>query len=235
MSYADDLADLVRELRVDEPSADSSQVAQRLVRACVEALPVDGAAIVWMTDNGPGKTLASTDGAATILEELQFGLGEGPCIESSESGHAVLRPDLLTAGAESWPGFTAGALEAGVRAVFAFPLQAGGSRVGVLDLNRSTPGDLSSADLLIAITYADAATALLLRLQSQSGPGRVPSVVKLAVAERAEVHHATGMIAVQLDIDLSSALAMLRARAFAAERAIDDVARDVVARAIRFD
>jgi hypothetical protein len=234
MSYADDLADLLQELRVDEPSADSSGVAQRLVRACADALPVDGAAIVWMTDNGPGKTLASTDGAATILEELQFGLGEGPCIASSESGHAVLSPDLRDSGAESWPGFTAGALDAGVRAVFAFPLQAGGSRVGVLDLYRSTPGALSSANLLTAITYADAATALLLRLQSQAGPGHVPSVVSLAVAERAEVHHATGMIAVQLDIDLPTALAMLRARAFAAERPIDEVARDVVDRVIRF-
>ena len=52
--------------------------------------------------------------------------------------------------------------------------------------------------------------------------------------ERAEVYQATGMIIAQLAISPDAALATLRAHAFVHDRPIDAVARDVVARTLRF-
>jgi hypothetical protein len=43
------------------------------------------------------------------------------------------------------------------------------------------------------------------------------------------------MIAIQLGLDLSDALLRLRARAYATERPVSDVAADVVSRRLRFD
>ncbi|MBV8992163.1 MAG: ANTAR domain-containing protein, partial [Pseudonocardiales bacterium] len=51
----------------------------------------------------------------------------------------------------------------------------------------------------------------------------------------AEVHQATGMISVQLGISVGEAFARLRARAFADDRLLSELATDVVARRIRFD
>ena len=48
------------------------------------------------------------------------------------------------------------------------------------------------------------------------------------------MHQATGMIAVEASVPLTQALVLLRARAFAAERPILDLARDVIARTVRF-
>jgi hypothetical protein len=48
------------------------------------------------------------------------------------------------------------------------------------------------------------------------------------------VHQAAGMIAVQLGITVADALVQLRARAFSTDRPIVDIARDVVARRLRF-
>ena len=43
------------------------------------------------------------------------------------------------------------------------------------------------------------------------------------------------MVAVQLDVSVGHALIRLRAHAVGNERPLDDVARDVVARVLRFD
>ena len=209
-------------------------LCQRLVEACAEALPVTGVGMVLMTDSGPSGVAAATDGPAATMEELQFTLGEGPCVESSRTGRPVLLPDLAVTGPPRWPGFSAGALEAGIRAIFALPLRVGGIRLGVLDLYRDEPGHLDEKDLTEALHFADAATALLLHLQSLTPAGT--DVVAVPVLEdRAHVHQATGIVSVQADVPLPHAMALLRARAFAEERPVLELARAVLDGQVRFD
>ena len=104
----------------------------------------------------------------------------------------------------------------------------------MLDLYRDAAGELTSAALTEALSFADAATALLLHLQS--APSRDGSGLgTIAVIEdRAEVHQATGVISVQEETDMATALLRLRARAFSAERPILELARDVLAGTVRF-
>ena len=56
-----------------------------------------------------------------------------------------------------------------------------------------------------------------------------------AGTDRIVIHHATGMIAAELDDTIANALARLRAAAFASERPMYDIARDVIERRVRFD
>ena len=208
----------------------------RLGAACLSALPVSGVGVALMTADGPsGVVLAATDGRARQLEELQFALAEGPCVEASYSGHPVLQPDLAAAGSARWPRFGAAALEAGVHAIFAFPLRVGAIRVGVLDLYRDTPGSLSALDLTDALAFADAATAVVLHLQDHDEHGDVDTALAGPIDSQAQVHQATGMITIQLGISLAEALLQLRAHAYATERTVSAVAADVVNRRVYFD
>lgn len=228
-------AQILEHLQVLAPGSTDTNLPGRLVTLCTTCVPVTGAGIIVMADSGPGAMLASTDGPARIMEELQFTLGEGPCVDASTSGRPVLQPELARTAAQRWPGFAAGALGAGVRAIFAFPLQVGGIRVGVLDLYRDVEGALDDCELAEALAFADAATSVLLQLQATSGPeGRQAGLVEL-IEDRAEVHQATGMISVQAGLGLAAALVLLRAHSYAAERPILDVARLVIARTLRFD
>jgi GAF domain-containing protein len=207
---------------------------ERLVAACALALPVTGVGLVLMTDTGPAGMIAVTDGPAATMEDLQFTLGEGPCVTSSHTGRPVLVPDLARTGPGRWPGFSAGALAVGVCAIFAFPLRVGGIRVGVLDLYRDQAGALTDDELADALSFADAATAILLHLQ-EYGLADGDGVTAIPVIEdRAEVHQATGMIAIQADVSMAQALVLLRARAFAAEEPVIAVARGVIARKVGF-
>jgi GAF domain-containing protein len=209
-------------------------LSESLVAMCARALPVGGAGLCLMTEDGPAGTVTATDGPARELEELQFALGEGPCVEASRTGRPVLEPDLARTGPPRWPAFAAGALDAGLRAVFAFPLRVGGIRVGVLDLYRDAPGVLGPAHFAEALAFADAATALLLRLQVQGRDTALPLDSLPVLDDRARVHQATGVVSVQAGVSLREALLLLRARAYADQRPIGDLARDVVDGAVRF-
>jgi len=207
------------------------------VVACAVAVSVTGVGLILMTDSGPAGVVAATDEAASTMEKLQFGLGEGPCVDSSVTGRPALHPDLARTGPALWPVFSAGALEAGIGAIFAFPLRVGAIRLGVLDLYRDEPGHLTSDQLAEALSFAGAATTILLLLETRSSPLGSADADRLddVIGHRAVVHQATGLIAVQAKVSLAAALSLLRAASFSAGRSMEAVGRDVVDRALRFD
>ncbi len=53
------------------------------------------------------------------------------------------------------------------------------------------------------------------------------------MAHRAEIHQATGFLSVKASVGMTEALLLLRAHAFAADRSLLDVARDVLAGRLR--
>ena len=209
-------------------SAGGIDLPAGLIQMCARVVRVSGVGLALMTDEGPAGTVAATDGTALQLEELQFSLGEGPCVDASRTGRPVLQPDLARTAQTRWPAFAAGAEAAGLVAVFAFPLRVGGIRLGVLDLYRTTAGVLTDRELADALSFADAATTLLLHLQARAAGWDPPRDSLIVLDDRAEVHQATGVVSVQSAVSLQEALLMLRARAYAEQRPIGEVAVDVL-------
>ncbi|WP_214369266.1 GAF domain-containing protein [Pseudonocardia sp. H11422] len=101
---------------------------------------------------------------ARDLDELQFSLGEGPCVEAFTERRPVLVADLAALTDHRWPMVAAAVSRSPVRALFVLPLQIGAITVGVLDLYRDTPGMLEPDDLAGALRAADAALWSLLGL-----------------------------------------------------------------------
>ena len=122
-----------------------------------------------------------------------------------------------------------------MRAVFAFPLQVGAARLGVLDVYRTDSGSLTSEELAQALTFAQVAVLMLLDGQRDASPGRAAQGLDEALAYRSTLYQAQGMVMIQLGVPLGEALVRLRAYAFANERKLSGVARDVVARRLRLD
>ena len=217
-------------------------LSPRAASAAAAALGVDGISVgVGIGPEGIVLTWGR-EKIAVALEDAQFTLGQGPGHDAVTTGTPVLEPDLALAGAAGrYPAFTPTATNLRVRAVFAFPLRIGAISVGVLTAHRAVPGPLSIAQLADALALADAVTVLLLHQDAPrseaNGAARErprPGSTQPAT-HRAQVHQATGMISVQLGVSLAEALVRLRARAYADDRLINDVADDVVARRMRFD
>lgn len=202
---------------------------QALCRASVGLLGVSSAAIILMSDKETGRPLVTSDPEATAVEDLQFTLGEGPCLQAYATGAPVLEPDLTMQGSR-WPMFVRGAVEMDVRAIFAIPLQVGVIRLGVLYLCQTQPGMLSSDELADAFSLAEIATWLVLEEQAVAEAGDVGIGLDLEWSDRAVVHQATGMLAAQLDVGLREALSRLRSTAFGDGRTIYEVSTDIVSR-----
>ena len=73
---------------------DDRALAEQICRACVDGLGIDGAAISLLTAGELRETLWASDATADLMEDLQFSLGEGPCVEAATSGRPVLAPDI---------------------------------------------------------------------------------------------------------------------------------------------
>lgn len=223
------LLDIARTLR------DDRVLAERICQACVEGLDVDGAAISLMTESTLRETLYASDATVDLLEDLQFSLGEGPCVDAASNGRPVLVPDVADpAQTGRWPIYAAAVTDqAHVGAVFALPLQWGTITLGVLDLYRRAPGPLSAPQVQDAVSAADAAALMLLGVRTDPDPDG-DAVWDRSWSRRAEIHQATGMVVAQLGISPTDAFARLRAHAFSTGVQLGDVARDVVARRLRF-
>jgi hypothetical protein len=209
-------------------------LAKQICRACVEGLDVHGAAISLLTGSPSRETLWASDPTAELLEDLQFTLNEGACMQAASTGSPVLVPNLHdSTDALRWPVFAGAVAEqTDALALFALPLQWGVVNLGVLDLYRRTPGGLNPEQWRDAISAADVAALMMLGVRTEPGDG--DGWLDPAVSARAEVHQATGMVLVQLDVSAEVALARMRAHAFVEQRLLIDVARDVVSRKLRF-
>jgi ANTAR domain len=202
---------------------------------CVDALDVTGAGIMLMTASGHRGVLCASDGGSGAVEELQFTLGEGPCVDVCATGALVSEPDITAPGFSRWPAFTPPAVQAGVRAIFGFPLQVGSIRFGALDLYNDHPGDLRVEQRDEAVKLAGVLTLKVLELQATADPGDLASELATPEALRASVHQASGMLSARFGISVDEALLQLRAHAFTSGRPINDIARDVVARRLNIE
>ncbi len=194
---------------------------------------VDGAGVMLMSGEIPRGSLCASGEVSRLIEELQYTLGEGPCVDAYQQNRVVAEPDLADPVADRWPAFTPAALDAGVRAVFGFPLRAGAVRLGALNLYRGRSGALSGDQQGDALVVAEVAARWVLEAQAGAPAGTVAVQVAAGADFHLVVHNAAGMVSVQEGISVTEALIRLRAFAFSHDRLVGDVAGDIVARRFR--
>jgi len=188
---------------------------------------------------GSEELVFATDEVVAALDELQFTLGEGPCIDAASTRLPVLVSDLEGSAAfDRWPGFAHEATQVGARAAFAFLLQIGAVPFGVIEFYRRRRGPLAGELLAEALLLVDELVLVVLRDLTGgghfgAGDGSLMASPSLLFG-RPEISQATGMISVQLGTSIPDAVAQLRAHAFTQRRSIAEVAADVVARRFTF-
>lgn len=147
---------------LDTLQSDGGLDTQRLCAVCAEVTGATGAGIMLMSGDVPRGSLCSTDAVSALIEQLQYDLGEGPCVDAYHQDRPVAEADLADPAVMRWLVFTAPAVEAGARAVLGFPLQVGAVRLGALNLYRDRPGPLTDGQHADAVEMADiSATGVL--------------------------------------------------------------------------
>jgi GAF domain-containing protein len=210
---------------------------KRLCDVCVEVTRTRGAAITFMSGRRAElrSSVCTTNTASALIEQLQYTLGEGPSLDAYIQRRPILESDLPHVSMYRWPVFSAKAVAAGVRSVFAFPLRTGTERLGVLTLCSGHPGALAHDHYVNAIVMAEVVAQTVLVLQSGAVAERLAPELEAVTDLQGAVHQASGMVSAQLGVGIAQALGRLRTYAFGTDRLLVDVAEDVVERKLRFN
>lgn len=206
-----------------KPVAD---VLARLMLDCLEVLPADAAAVLVRDGDGGLELISASSHRAEELELLQIQLEAGPCVEAIDLNQTLEAhgPELV----ERWGEIGTAIGDAGFDQVQAYPLRWHGQAIGGLNVlcRKARPVE----DPALGQVFADLATLVIVHAAELSTE-RVLARVHEAVAARAVVEQAKGVLAVQLDLAPGEAYDLLVQRSLASELGLTAVATRVVSQA----
>ncbi|WP_409332704.1 ANTAR domain-containing protein [Trujillonella humicola] len=220
----------------DEPGLGGPELLPvRLMRACAQTLPVDGAGL--SVEDGTGRRLplgASSDDAATA-ERLQFTVGTGPCLAAHRGGEPVfaMADDLR----RRWLPFAELLFgRTPYCGVVALPLPLSLAGRIAIDLYFTDESDVPRLPVFEAMAVGALVTSALSEaaIWSDWEPAHGPDWLRTPAARRrAMVWEALGQLSVTHGTDTRGALDLLRGAAYASGRPVDDVAADLLSGSLR--
>jgi GAF domain-containing protein len=223
----DDIAASIAELQKALLSSDS--VEEFLRELAVQAARlVSGGLSCGMTlgANGRAFTVACSDEVAADVDEVQYDLDAGPCLESMRSGLVVRIDDTDTDA--RWAEFGRRAAALGVRSVLALPLVAGKEPAGALNLYAPAAGAFGEGETRRAERFAEhgsGALALASRLASYTA---LTGQLRASLASRAVIDQAVGVIMAQERCPQGKAFGILRTASQHRNIKLRELAREIV-------
>lgn len=220
---------------------------RQVCTACAQAAGADRASVAVIFDQ-VRQTVCASDPVASHIDELQFTMGEGPCIEACRTGRPVVIADLRyqvhgpDGPGRRWPMFTAALTEylqygaVPVRAIIALPLRVPASAFrrelifGAVDLHYGRPLTTGAPELADRAQAAADAAALAVLGHLPQGSPRSSTWWHDQANLRTEVHQATGVIMNSLHLPADQALLRLHASAFTRGQTVHDRSQQILTR-----
>lgn len=224
-AYLTSVETLLALLLEDVPFGELLEQVLELTSRAVPSL--DGVAVTVQRHGGSTDTATASSTEARHLDEVQRELGAGPCVDSMDQGVEHTVEDLRTD--ERWDGALREAADrTGLVAVLAVPLRAGDATIGALNAFSRTPAgiDAEAASMIRAIAAPVAATLANARAYRQVE--QLGEQLREALASRAVIEQAKGILMVRAGIDEDAAFALLRRTSQHQNRKLRDVAASVV-------
>jgi hypothetical protein len=196
-----------RRLRILALLADRTSTeldSKRLCQVCAEVTAVSGAGIMLISPEMSRGTLWSSSSTGAAIEELQYTLGEGPCLDAYHQDRPVLEPDLADPAKSRWVGFAEAAVGAGVRAIFGFPVEVGSVRLGALNLYCDRPGSLGDEQHADALVMADVVAQAVLVIQAGAPLGALAAELEAGADDRPLVAVSEDIVGRRLRFDEGS-------------------------------
>jgi hypothetical protein len=181
---------------------------QRIVDLAVETIDgCEGAGLLLVSG---GKILAGSwsDEAVHEIEQLEYEIGEGPCVD------AILREPTfetdLRDRAARWPTFVAQALAVGFESILAFRLFSAEDTLGALNLYSRARGAFDEAARAFGGVYAAHAALALAGAQVHEHDVALVNSLHDALVARDVIGQAKGILMATRHIDADAAFALLR-------------------------
>lgn len=194
-----------------------AELATREVFGC------DMAGITLLRDGRP-VTAVFTDSTAPEVDTAQYETGKGPCLDASRD-LVVYRIDD-TANEARWPEFAAAARAAGIQSTLSLPLVVGAAGLGALNLYSYDLDAFVEED--DATVFAAQAAVVLANSQAYWAAQALAAQLEQALASRAVIEQAKGILIATQRYSEDEAFADLRRRSQNTNRKVREIATDIV-------
>jgi GAF domain-containing protein len=201
--------------------ADLDATLQTIADVARDSVPgFTDAGISTIDQRGTVVTRAATGDLVWELDRLQYGLGEGPCVDTLHDARVVAVPRLRHD--QRWPRYVPQAVELGLRSQLAVSLYLDDrGTLGGLNLYSTAREDLDEqAEPIAELFAAHAAIAL--------GHARERASLNDALASRKVIGQAIGIVAERYDMDEDRAFAFLVRASSHGNVKLRDVAQELV-------
>ncbi len=211
----------------------------RIAALAVGAIPgADGAGLTLLQQDR-ARTVVTTTDLVRQVDDVQYGLGEGPCISAAEQGQTVVSDSL---GADPrWPHFGGRVARMGLHSVLSLPLVTPDGVIGAINVyahaKQAFDADAAALGERFAVPAAIAVENALVLDQTR----RLARQLEQVVHTRGSVDRAVGIIISRTGATPEEALARLRRISQAEHLKLSTVADRIVeeaaarARAHRID
>lgn len=193
-----------------DTTIDSAAVMRRITRLAQRAVRCSArcrGATVTLELPGAERHSAATHPDLAALATLQEETGDGPGIEAARSGRPVSASDLVTD--TRWPPFRVAALERGLRSCTAVPVLAEDVPATVT-LYAFRPGPITPAAQEAVRVLAEESVEGLIHDHARACAEAEVEQLRTAMASRAVIDQASGIVMHMLDCDAGQAFDVLR-------------------------
>jgi GAF domain-containing protein len=197
----------------------------------VEAIPgAEGAGLTMLEAGGPQTVVASAEFVRAV-DEVQYRLGEGPCLLAVESGHTQTSGSL--GGEPRWPRFGPRVGRMGVHSVLSLPLLLPDRVVGALNVYAHQKDAFGPAAVRIGELFARPAAVSVRNAQVLAQSQLLAAQLKEALTSRAVIDQALGIIMSRTGASAEEAFDRLRIKSQAEHVKLAEVSRTLVDEAVR--
>ena len=171
---------------------------------------IDGCDAVGVTvvmEDRP-RTAAYTTARTLEIDAVQYAVGDGPCLDAFRNQ----RENLVDLGGahERWPMFTAAVQDDGVKSLLAVPLLSGTRCFGALNLYGHARHAFDHSDLELVRMAASRAADAVGAVVDVEGARQVAAQMEQAMASRAVIEQAKGVLMGRHGVDEKQAFELLR-------------------------
>jgi GAF domain-containing protein len=198
----------------------------RLAGLTARALPGGSSCGVTVRQESGPATLAASDDWARELDELQYSLGEGPCVSTLDTGRPHYLSDTRSCG--RWARFCRAVGERGVRSCLGLPLNSPAGLMGGYNFYSRHPDGFPEGNrgqLEVFAGTAAGAVTVALRLADQV---QLSGDLRQALTSRAVIDQATGILMAQQRCDAAVAFDLLRRASQNRNIKLRDLAAEIV-------
>jgi GAF domain-containing protein len=193
---------------------------------------IPGADEVSVTVIGAGRpqTIAFAGNLARVLDERQYAIGAGPCMDAAVTGQTIEITDTATD--RRYREFSSAAARAGIGHILSVGMPALATSTGALNIyGTSATGPFSSAARDIAAGFISYAGVALANAALYAGALQEIAQMKEAVVTRAVIEQAKGMIMRDRRCTAEVAFDVLRDTSSRTNRKVRDVAQLIITEA----